>query len=77
LEYVYKRLIRLGEERVRKSFLVWLKAVFQINPHSIRYSFIRYHTLTGRTPQEIAKAIGITQANTIKRYYLRGLSLLE
>ena len=73
LEYIYKKLIRLGEEKVRKSFLEWLKAVFKVNPHSLRYAFIRYHTLTGRTPQEIAKALGIIETKTIKKYYLRGL----
>lgn len=75
LDYIYKRLVKAGEERVRKSFLEWLKAVFQINPHALRYSFIRYHTLTGRTPQEIARALGVTEARIIKRYYLRGLPL--
>jgi hypothetical protein len=75
LEYIYKRLVKAGEERVRKSFLEWLKAVFKVNPHSLRYAFIRYHTLTGRTPQEIAKALGIIETKTIKKYYLRGLTL--
>jgi 16S rRNA G1207 methylase RsmC len=68
-------LVKAGEERVRKSFLKWLKAVFKINPHSLRYSFIRYHTLTGRTPQEIARALGLMETKTIKRYYLRGITL--
>jgi hypothetical protein len=77
LEHLYKRLIRAGEDRVRKSFLAWLKGVFRVNPHSIRYAFIRYQTLTGRTPQEIARALGLRDRKSVKRYYLRGLQFLE
>jgi hypothetical protein len=77
LEHIYKRLVKAGEDRVRKSFLVWLIGVFKVNPHSLRYAFIRYHTLTGKTPEQIAKALGLREKDNIKRYYLRGLSLLE
>jgi integrase len=75
LEYIYKRLVKAGEDRVRKSFLVWLKGVFSVNPHSLRYSFIRYHTLTGKTPEGIARALGLREKDNIKRYYLRGLPI--
>ncbi len=77
LEYLYKRLVKAGEDKVRKSFLEWLKAVFQVNPHSLRYAFIRYHTLTGKTPEEIARGLGLRDKKTIKRYYLRGIQILE
>ena len=75
LEYIYKRLVRAGEERVRKSFLEWLKAVFKVNPHSLRYAFIRYHSITGKTPGEIARGLGLRDWKTVKKYYLRGLPL--
>lgn len=75
LEYIYKRLIKAGEDRVRKSVLVWLKGVFRVNPHSIRYAFIRYYTLTGRTQEEIARALGLREARSVKRYYLKWLPL--
>jgi hypothetical protein len=75
LEHTYKKLIRLGQERVRKSFLVWLKGVFRVNPHSLRYAFIRYHILTGKTPEEIARALGLREKDNIKKYYLRGLNI--
>lgn len=75
LEYIYTKLVKAGENRVRKSFLAWLKGVFRVNPHSIRYAFIRYHTLTGRTPQEIARGLGLRDRKSVKRYYLRGLPL--
>jgi len=77
LEYIYKRLIKAGEDRVRKSVLVWLKEVFRVNPHSIRYAFIRYYTLTGRTQEEIARALGLREARSVKRYYLRGIEFIE
>jgi hypothetical protein len=77
LEYIYKRLVKAGEDKVRKSVLVWLKEVFRVNPHSIRYAFIRYHTLTGRTQEEIARALGLREKDNVKRYYLRGLLFLE
>jgi hypothetical protein len=75
LDYLYKRLIKAGEDRVRKSYLEWLKAVFRVNPHSMRYAFIRYHTLTGKTQEEIARGLGVAETRTIKRYYLRGLNI--
>jgi hypothetical protein len=75
LEHLYKMLIKTGEDNTRKRVLDWLRRVFGVNPHSIRYSFIRYHTLTGRSPEEIAKALGLKATRNIKRYYLRGLQL--
>jgi hypothetical protein len=75
LEHLYKRLIRAGEDRVRKSVLAWLKEVFGVNPHSIRYAFIRYHTLTGKTQEEIARGLGLRDRKSVKRYYLRGLPM--
>jgi hypothetical protein len=75
LEHIYKMLIKTGEDNTRKRVLDWLRRVFRVNPHSIRYAFIRYHTLTGRSPEEVAAALGLKAARTIKRYYLRGLQL--
>jgi predicted NUDIX family phosphoesterase len=75
LEHAYKRLVKAGEQRLRKSFLVWLKGVFRVNPHSLRYAFIRYHILTGKTPEEIARALGLREKDNIKKYYLRGLNI--
>jgi integrase len=75
LEHIYKRLVKAGEDRVRKSFSVWLIEVFKVNPHSLRYSFIRYHTLTGKNTEQIAKALGLREKDNIKKYYLRGLPL--
>jgi hypothetical protein len=49
--------------------------VFRVNPHSLRYAFIRYHILTGKTPEEIARALGLREKDNIKKYYLRGLNI--
>jgi hypothetical protein len=68
-------LVRTGEENTRKRVLDWLTRVFRVNPHSLRYAFIRYHTLTGKTPEEIARALGLRAKRNVKRYYLRGISL--
>ncbi len=77
LEHIYKKLVKAGEDRVRKSVLAWLKGVFRVNPHSLRYAFIRYHTITGKTPEEIARGLGLREARSVKRYYLRGIPQLE
>jgi hypothetical protein len=77
LEHLYKMLIKTGEENTRKRVSDFLRRVFKVTPHSLRYAFIRYHTLTGKTPKEIAKGLGLRDRETIKRYYLRGLPFLE
>lgn len=77
LEHVYKELVRRGERTVMKRVGRWLSDVFGVNPHSIRYAFIRYHVSTGRNPEEVARALGLREARTVKKYYLRGLSLDE
>jgi len=51
--------------------------VFKITSHSLRYAFIRYHTLTGKTQEEIARALGLREHRIVKRYYLRGLQFIE
>jgi integrase len=77
LEHLYRELVRRGEDAVSKRVETWLNGVFGVNPHSIRYAFIRYHVLTGRTPEEVAGALGLREARTVKKYYLRGLPLEE
>jgi hypothetical protein len=75
LEYLYTRLVKTGEENTRKKVLDFLRNVFKVTPHSLRYAFIRYHVLTGKTQEEIARALGLREAKTVKKYYLRGLQL--
>ena len=77
LEHLYKMLIKTGEENTRLRVADFTRRVFGVTPHSLRYAFIRYHTLTGKTPEEIAKGLGLREARTVKRYYLRGLQFLE
>jgi hypothetical protein len=75
LEYLYTRLVKTGEETTRKKVSDFLRNVFRVTPHSLRYAFIRYHTMTGRSPEEIARALGLKHRRVIKEYYLRGLQL--
>jgi integrase len=75
VERVYKELVRRGEDAMTWRVDKWLRNVFGVNPHSIRYAFIRYHASTGRTPEEVARALGLREAGTVKKYYLRGISL--
>jgi hypothetical protein len=75
LEHIYKMLIKTGEENTRKRVSDWLRRVFKVTPHSLRYAFIRYHTLVGRNKEEIARALGLREAKSVKRYYLRGLPI--
>jgi integrase len=77
VEYVYKELIRHGEKKVKDRVEHWLLDVFGVNPHSIRYSFIRYHVLGGKPIEAIARALGLKKPRNIEEYYLRGLSLQE
>jgi integrase len=77
LEHVYKEQVRRGEGAVAVRFSVWFNGVFGVNPHSIRYAFIRYHASTGKTPGEVARALGLREAGTVKKYYLRGLYIGE
>jgi hypothetical protein len=75
LEYLYTRLVKSGEENTRTKVSDFLRNVFKVTPHSLRYAFIRYHTLTGKTPEQIARALGLREAKSVKRYYLRGLHM--
>jgi hypothetical protein len=75
LEHVYRELVRRGERAVMKRVGKWLGGVFGVNPHSIRYAFIRYYASAGRIPEEVARALGLREASTVKKYYLRGLHL--
>jgi integrase len=75
LEYIYKELVKHGEDKVMARVEMWIYRVFGVNPHSLRYAFIRYHTLTGRSPEEVAVALGLRKPRNIKTYYLRGLPM--
>jgi hypothetical protein len=75
LEHIYKLLIKTGEENTRLRVSTFLWRVFKVNPHSLRYAFIRYHTMTGRSPEQIARTLGLREQRIVKRYYLRGLPL--
>jgi integrase len=73
LEHAYTEAVRAGERAVRLRLKDWLRRALGVNPHSIRYAFIRYTALTGRSPEVIARALGVRKAETVKRYYLQGL----
>lgn len=75
LEYLYRELIKHGEDRVMARVEMWLYNIFKVNPHSLRYAYIRQLTLGGRTIEETARALGIKAKKNIKTYYLRGLML--
>jgi integrase len=75
LEHLYKELIKHGEDKVMARVEMWLKSMFKVNTHSLRYAFIRYHTITGKSPKEIARALGLKHRRVIKEYYLRGLPI--
>jgi integrase len=75
LEHIYKELIKHGEDKVMARVEMWLYKMFNVNPHSLRYAYIRHLTLGGSSIEEIAKALGLSEARIIKRYYLRGLQL--
>ena len=75
VEHIYKELIRHGEKRVKDRVEFWLSSVFGVNPHSIRYSFIRYLIINGKQPEEVARALGLKKVRNIEEYYLRGLQL--
>jgi hypothetical protein len=75
LEHLYKELIKHGEDKVMPRVEMWLYSVFKVNPHSLRYSYIRYHSLGGSSIERLAKGLGLIDKGNIKRYYLRGLML--
>jgi hypothetical protein len=75
LSYVYKEVVKYGEKNVKDQIEKWLKRVFGVNPHSIRYAYIRYHSLGGSSIEQIAAALGLRERRNVKRYYLRGLKL--
>jgi hypothetical protein len=75
LEHLYKELIKYGEDLIVWRIEKWLINIFGVNPHSIRYSYIRYHSLGGSSIEQIAAALGLREGRNVKRYYLRGLKL--
>jgi integrase len=75
LEHLYKELVKHGEDRIMARVEMWLYEVFKINPHSLRYSYIRQLALGGRSIEQLARALGLRNKHTIKAYYLRGLLL--
>jgi hypothetical protein len=77
VEYIYRETIKHGEKKVKDRVEAWLKEVFGVNPHSIRYAFIRHLTLKGKPLEAVARALGLRQRRVIKEYYLRGLPQLE
>jgi len=75
LEHLYRELIKHGEDKVATRVEIWLYRVFKVNPHSLRYSFIRQLALGGSSIEQIAKGLGLRDRKNVKRYYLRGLML--
>jgi hypothetical protein len=75
LEHIYKELIKYGEDLIVWRIEKWLANIFGVNPHSLRYSYIRYHSLGGRSIEQLARALGLRKPSNIKTYYLRGLKL--
>ena len=70
LTHVYKTLIEKGEERARKNIEMWFSRNMGATPHTLRYSFIEY--LSKKLDVErIAEVVGLKEARTITRYYLR------
>jgi len=45
---------------------MWLYEVFKVNPHSLRYAFIRHLTLGGSSIEEIAKGLGLREPRNVK-----------
>jgi hypothetical protein len=75
LEYLYKELVKHGEDKVAARVEMWIYRVFRVNPHSLRYAYIRQLALGGSSLEQIAKALGLREGRNVKRYYLRGLQL--
>jgi integrase len=75
VEHIYRETIRHGEKKVKDRVEFWLSSIFGVNPHSIRYAYIRYHVLGGKPLEAIARALGLKKVRNIEEYYLRGLQL--
>jgi integrase len=75
LSYIYKETVKHGEKKVKDRVEAWLKEVFGVNPHSIRYAFIRYNVLGGKPLEAVARALGLKKVKNITEYYLRGIQL--
>lgn len=75
LEHIYKELTKYGEDLIVWRIEKWLAGIFGVNPHSLRYSYIRYHSLGGSSIEQLARALGLRKLRNIKTYYLRGLPL--
>ena len=73
--HIYKEFIKHGEKKMKDRVEFWLSSVFGVNPHSIRYAYIRYHVLGGKPIEAIARALGLKKVRNIEEYYLRGLQL--
>jgi hypothetical protein len=75
LEHLYKELIKYGEDLIVWRIEKWLINIFGVNPHSLRYAYIRHLTLGGSSIEQLARALGLRKPRNIKRYYLRGLPI--
>jgi hypothetical protein len=75
LEHIYKELIKHGEDKVTPRVEMWLYNVFRVNPHSLRYAYIRQLALGGSSIEQLARALGLRKSKNIKTYYLRGIPL--
>jgi hypothetical protein len=75
LEHIYKELVKHGEDKVTARVEMWLYNVFRVNPHSLRYAYIRQLALGGSSIEQLARALGLREPRNVKRYYLRGLQL--
>ena len=75
LEHIYRELVKHGEDKVTPRVEMWLYNVFGVNPHSLRYAYIRQLALGGSSVEQLARALGLREPRNIKRYYLRGLML--
>jgi hypothetical protein len=75
VEHIYKEYIKHGEDKMKARVEMWMNNVFGVNPHSLRYAYIRQLTLGGSSIEQIARGLGLREPWNIKRYYLRGLQL--
>jgi len=71
IEYVYSRLQRVGEVKVRQRLDEFAKGMFGTTLHGIRYSFVRYLRERGVSVEDIATTLGHKEARTVVRWYLR------
>jgi hypothetical protein len=77
LEHLYREYIKHGEDKIMARVEMWLYNVFRVNPHSLRYAYIRQHAGSSieQLAEQLARALGLREPRNVKRYYLRGLQL--